>query len=200
MKRCHALRPAGSCLPRRVLPIRNRAQRSTGGISSGCWRGSACSRSIPSASWCGPTICRCYARLGPYPPLAARRCRRDGKRLLFEYWAHEASLLPVESYPLLRWRMARARAARHLWRARPVRARAAGYVEEVYREVVERGPDRRLRVRGRAQGHGGWWGWSDAKHALEWLFWAGRDHHGRAAAQLRAPLRPARAGAAAGGA
>src|SRR5436190_131862 len=24
------------------------------------------------------------------------------------------------------------------------------------------------------KGSGGWWGWSDAKHAFEYLFWAGR--------------------------
>src|SRR6185437_15687529 len=51
-----------------------------------------------------------FSRLGAYDraEFDARRYRRGPGRL-FEYWAHEASLLPVELQPLLRWRMARAR-------------------------------------------------------------------------------------------
>ena len=61
-----------------------------------------------------------FSRLGPYPratldrlashaDTAAGPATRAGRdRDLFEYWGHEASLLPVELQPLLRWRMARA--------------------------------------------------------------------------------------------
>jgi uncharacterized protein YcaQ len=45
-----------------------------------------------------------FARLGPYPrPLLTDLVER--RRELFEYWAHEASFVPVELHPLLRWRM-----------------------------------------------------------------------------------------------
>src|SRR5690606_18048813 len=49
----------------------------------------------------------------------------------------------------------------------------AGFIEEVHREVALRGPLAASDMDG-AKGSGGWWGWSKAKHAFEWLFWAGR--------------------------
>ena len=111
-----------------------------------------------------------FSRLGPYP-----RERFDayayGRRRLFEAWGHVASLLPVEHYPLLRHRMetARSRSIRSFGRER------RAYVEEICREVAERGPlavsDLRDQGRNRSRP---WWGRSDGKLALEWLFATGR--------------------------
>src|SRR5690348_7349805 len=46
-----------------------------------------------------------FSRVGPYPVEMLDRAAYRAPRELFEYWGHEASLLPVQTYPLLRWRM-----------------------------------------------------------------------------------------------
>ncbi|MEQ7008273.1 crosslink repair DNA glycosylase YcaQ family protein [Actinopolymorpha sp. B17G11] len=48
-----------------------------------------------------------FARLGPYPrDLLDQMAWGSGRRrALFEYWGHAASLLPLQTYPLVRWRM-----------------------------------------------------------------------------------------------
>lgn len=112
-----------------------------------------------------------FARLGPHrrdllPSLAAA-----GE--LFEYWGHEASLLPVELFPLLRWRMdaAHERASqrlRLLFRDRP------DYIEAVFEEVRDRGPLAAGELSDPGAKSGPWWGWRHGKQALEFLFWTGR--------------------------
>lgn len=115
-----------------------------------------------------------YSRLGPYPLALLDNAAVTRKRKVFEYWAHEASFLPVETYPLMRWRMERAARGEEMYNglAKWGRERAT-YIEDIYREVVQRGPIAASALEGQ-KGSGGWWGWSDAKHAFEWLFWAGR--------------------------
>ena len=115
-----------------------------------------------------------FSRIGSYPmtlldDAAARRPRR-----LFEYWAHEASYLPVETWPLMQWRMRDARDNRGIYGglARFGRERA-DYIETIFRRIEAEGPIAASAIEC-PKGEGGWWGWSDAKHAFEWLFWAGR--------------------------
>src|SRR5690349_12348958 len=52
------------------------------------------------------------ARIGAYPEAALSQLMREGR--IFEYWAHEACLLPIEDYPMHRWRMAKY-ANEHPW-------------------------------------------------------------------------------------
>lgn len=113
-----------------------------------------------------------YSRLGSYPMALLDDAMAPKKRMLFEYWAHEASLLPLETFPLLRWRMARAEDGMYGGLAKFGRANRP-YIEEIFRQVVDRGPIAASDIEG-SKGSGGWWGWSQEKHAFEWLFWAGR--------------------------
>ncbi len=115
-----------------------------------------------------------FSRLGAYPRALVDEAALGRRRLLFEYWAHEASLLPVETYPLMRWRMERAARGEGIYGglARFYQERAHD-IEQVYQEVVRNGPIAASDFDGE-RGSGGWWGWSDTKRALEFLFWAGR--------------------------
>ena len=114
-----------------------------------------------------------WSRLGGYPPgLLDRAAYVD--RELFEYWGHEASLLPVALHPLLRWRMARARAGVGTWGSvARVAAEQPDLVRRVRAEVAARGPVTAAEL-GEGEGRAGpWWGWGPTKRALEYLFWAG---------------------------
>jgi len=88
----------------------------------------------------------------------------------FEYWAHEAAVLPVDRYPLWRWKMGtmkRWRRAEALLDAHP------GLADDVLRQVAEHGP---LTVRDLdAPDHTNeaWWGYGPGKVALEVLFASG---------------------------
>ena len=116
-----------------------------------------------------------FSRLGNYDrgliDRSAWGARRD--RLLFEYWAHEASLLPLELHPLLRWRMQQADNGEVGWRsmrsfARERRSEAQQVVDRIRAEGPLAASDFE-----NGKGRGGWWEWGEAKRALEWLFWAG---------------------------
>jgi uncharacterized protein YcaQ len=114
-----------------------------------------------------------FSRLGAYPTEALDRLAWGKPRRLFEYWAHEASLLPFDLQPLMRWRMARAERGQGMWRSIAAFARERRTeVEAVLKRIEDEGPLAASDFeRG---GAGGWWGWSDAKRILEYLFWSGR--------------------------
>jgi uncharacterized protein YcaQ len=115
-----------------------------------------------------------YSRHGPYAQERLDEAAYGRSRSLFEYWGHQASLLPVSLQPLFRWRMQRAASLEQIYGglARFVRERR-GYVDSVLEEVRERGALRAGELTSSVPRTGGWWGWSDAKRALEFLFWAG---------------------------
>jgi len=120
-----------------------------------------------------------FSRLGPYDIALLDRARDLAPRRLVEYWAHEASLIPPATWPLLDFRMRRA--LDDSWGG--MQRVAIGHpeiVDAVCREVQTRGPltSRQVEVAlshdlPRSKEHWGW-NWSLVKAALEHLFWAGR--------------------------
>ncbi|HEU4962058.1 MAG TPA: crosslink repair DNA glycosylase YcaQ family protein [Sphingomonas sp.] len=116
-----------------------------------------------------------FSRLGAYDRTDLDRLAWGPKRQrkLFEYWAHEASLLPFDLHPLLRWRMAQADRGEAGWGRMRVyaterRAEAMALLDRIRADGPLAASDFESH-----KGQSGWWEWSDTKRALEWLFWAG---------------------------
>lgn len=117
-----------------------------------------------------------FSRLGHYSPtLLDQAAWSQGRhRCLFEYWGHEASLLPIELYPLMRWRMRRAAQGEGIYQglARFGREQQP-VIASVLQAVRERGALGAGSLSTRQAKAGPWWDWSAEKQALEWLFAAG---------------------------
>ncbi|WP_240320765.1 winged helix-turn-helix domain-containing protein [Sphingomonas crusticola] len=117
-----------------------------------------------------------FSRVGPYPRglLDQAAWGAKSKRRLFEYWAHEASLLPLELHPLLRWRMARAERGIGVWQnIKPFAGERAAEAAAMLARIAADGPLAASDIAD-TRGQGGWWGWSETKQALEYLFWSGK--------------------------
>ena len=119
-----------------------------------------------------------FSRLGPYDVARLDRISGHGggriDRRLVEYWAHEASLVPVEMHPLFRWRMADLE--REAWGSifRILRDRPE-LVAATRELVTQRGPVRArdTGVQRPAREPGEMWNWHEGKVALEHLFFIG---------------------------
>ena len=109
-----------------------------------------------------------FARLGPHPRTLIGDATRDGE--LFEYWVHEASHVPIELHPLMRWKMR----GDHQWKAvTALRDRRPEFLEEVVRRIRDEGPLVAADLAQRSGPKGTWWDWDDGKIALEHLFHTG---------------------------
>src|SRR5574340_888028 len=104
------------------------------------------------------------SRIGEYPHAAVSRLLGQGR--VFEYWAHEACLIPVEDWPLFRPTMR----SHHPWRGDVVGEHPA-LAEEVRAAVREHGPVASREFDGK--GSGGMWNWKPAKVMLEALWHRG---------------------------
>jgi hypothetical protein len=104
------------------------------------------------------------SRVGAYPRETVSRLLGEGR--IFEYWAHEACLIPVEEWPLFQARMTR----NHPWRG-DVTAEHPEVTREVLAAIRERGPVTSREFGG--EGGGGMWNWKPAKMVLEALWNAG---------------------------
>ena len=115
-----------------------------------------------------------FSRLGAYPRDLLETEAWGKTPSLFEYWGHEASLMPLETQPLMRWRMERARDGHGIWTGLNRFGRdRRDYIDGVLAEIERRGPVTGADFATGPRGKPGWWEWSDGKRALEWLFWAG---------------------------
>jgi uncharacterized protein len=137
-----------------------------------------------------------FARLGAYDKADLDRITFSRKGRYVEYWAHEAALIPVESWPLFRWRMDRYRNSAvdnlNSWSASN-----RAMLDWLRQELAEKGPLAASEVEHDANKRSGpWWGWSDVKTGLEALFrWgevtsAGRNRFERVYALASQVLPP----------
>jgi hypothetical protein len=112
-----------------------------------------------------------FSRLGPYDHTLFDRVAYE-EHEVFEYWAHEASLVDVELQPYLRWRMN----SGHRWSG--MRTWAAeqdpDVIDALHATVVADGPVSAGDLETGDRQKGPWWGWGDTKRGLEMLFYVGR--------------------------
>ncbi len=118
-----------------------------------------------------------FSRLGPYETALLDRASGRAPRRLVEGWAHEASFVPPETYLLLGWRR-RAYAARDWGTVGGVRLQDAPVLDAVRTLVADRGPLTARQVHAvheaeHPRTRTGWWEWTVAKRALEYLFFTG---------------------------
>ncbi|WP_027944204.1 winged helix-turn-helix domain-containing protein [Amycolatopsis taiwanensis] len=121
-----------------------------------------------------------FARLGAYDQSlideAAWSHSARKPRLLVEYWAHEASLVPVEDWPLLHSGAKRPGWWRHYAK---IVEHSPGLAEDILAVVKELGPIGAGGIEREVAGEskrtpGPWWDRSEVKKVCEWLFGMGR--------------------------
>ncbi|WP_427023989.1 winged helix-turn-helix domain-containing protein [Aureimonas ureilytica] len=114
-----------------------------------------------------------FSRLGLYDRALLDGIMSERPKRFFEYWGHEASLLPVDCHPLLRWRMEEARTGHGLWRSLAAFAGARrGEADALLARIEDMGPLAASDLDS-VKTRTGMWAWSEGKQALEWLFWSG---------------------------
>lgn len=113
-----------------------------------------------------------FSRLGHYDHATLdARTFSNKKRTMFECWSHEASLVPLELHPFMRWRMNRALEANGKYGSMSKFARdEKTYLKTVLDFVKRNGPTAVSDFPDSGKGEGGWWGWSKGKMAFETLF------------------------------
>jgi uncharacterized protein YcaQ len=114
-----------------------------------------------------------FARLGAYDKGLLDRMTFRAKGQYLEYWAHVAALIPREAWPLMRWRMDRYRREQtkdpDSW-ANTNRT----MLDWLRAELAEKGPLAASEIEhDDNKRRGPWWGWSDVKTGLEYLFFWG---------------------------
>lgn len=118
-----------------------------------------------------------FTRLGDHDRNAINKATAQSK--IFEYWGHEAAILPVEIQPLFRWKMNAARTGKiKHWGLTSFYADNKVFVNRILKHVEANGPVTARELSTRTQKKGAdkktWWDWDEAKTALEYLFLTGQ--------------------------
>ena len=115
-----------------------------------------------------------YSRMGPYDVDLIHRAAGRAPRRLFEYWAHEAAFVDVNLRPAFQFRMD---SGARMWGSMAqIIEKKPDVVAWVLDEVREHGPMTAREVQHDApRDTDNWgWNWSEAKMALEYLFFKGK--------------------------
>ena len=113
-----------------------------------------------------------FSRLGKFDKSELESAMGGFHPQLIEYWAHEASIVRIENWPLYRWRM---NAYREKYATKwGMEAGNKKLVEQITSQLQANGPMTSGQFETDAhQRKGSWWGWSDLKNALEYMFLVG---------------------------
>ncbi|MET3107398.1 uncharacterized protein YcaQ [Oxalobacteraceae bacterium GrIS 2.11] len=111
-----------------------------------------------------------WSRLGNYQPIWLDELLEQGS--LFEYWAHEASFLPIEDFHLYRHQMLSREGMgwkfNHRWLADHKKD-----INLIKKHIRDHGAARSIDFARREGKAGGWWEWKPEKRSLEVLFTMG---------------------------
>ncbi|MET0990444.1 MAG: crosslink repair DNA glycosylase YcaQ family protein [Glaciihabitans sp.] len=111
-----------------------------------------------------------FSRLGAYNKADLDRLTFGPRSRYTEYWAHEAALIPLASWPLWRWKMAERRRKQEDDPGSWIHANR-DMLQWLRAELSAKGPLPASKIEHDAnRGRGGWWEWSDVKRGLEVLF------------------------------
>jgi uncharacterized protein len=113
-----------------------------------------------------------FSRLGQYDRgVLDKRTLEATHRHVFECWAHEASLVPMDMHYLMRWRMNRARAGNGTYQSMNQFAKdQKAFLKKTVEHIRKNGPMGASSIPGSGKSEGGWWGWSKGKMTMETLF------------------------------
>jgi len=133
-----------------------------------------------------------WSRLGNFRNSWLDELLAEGR--LFEYWAHEASFLPIEDYHLYRHKMIAPHGMgwkyNHSWLVENKKQ-----VAQVKKHIRNNGQTRSADFERKDGKAGGWWSWKPEKRALEVLFTMGevmvaRRHNFQRVYDLRERVHP----------
>ena len=115
-----------------------------------------------------------FARLGAYDKALLDKLTFAAKGPYREYWAHEAALIPLEEWPLFRFRMQDYRDY-YASAADPWLAAHADTLAWLRAELAEKGPLPASKIErdANAPRRGSWWDWDEVKRGLERMFRVG---------------------------